>query len=48
MWHEANRHPSLPLLIAHIKDRYRPFASPGRWLPDPDRSLFPADPEPAL
>ncbi|MFG6200540.1 LysR family transcriptional regulator [Nonomuraea sp. JJY05] len=47
MWHEANRHPSLPLLIAHIKDHYRPFASPSHWLPAPDRSLFPADPEPA-
>ncbi|MFC4590217.1 LysR family transcriptional regulator [Sphaerisporangium corydalis] len=48
MWHEANRHPSLPLLVAHITDHYRPLAGPGHWLPVPDRSLFPADPEPAL
>ncbi|MFI7636027.1 LysR family transcriptional regulator [Nonomuraea sp. NPDC049400] len=47
MWHEANRHPSLPLLIAYAKDRYRPFTTRSQWLPAPDRPLFPADPEPA-
>jgi len=46
MWHEANRHPSLPLLIAHVKARYRPHNPKSQWLPAPDRSLFPADPEP--
>jgi DNA-binding transcriptional LysR family regulator len=40
LWHEANRHPSLPLLIAHVAGRYRPCLSPGQWLPAPDRSLF--------
>ena len=46
MWHEANRHPSLPLLIAHVKARYRPHNPTSQWLPAPDRSLFPANPEP--
>jgi DNA-binding transcriptional LysR family regulator len=44
MWHAANRHPSLPLLIAHVKARYRPYDARGQWLPAPDRPLFPADP----
>jgi hypothetical protein len=44
MWHEANRHPSLPLLIAHVQARYRPFAARSQWLPAPDRPLFPAVP----
>jgi DNA-binding transcriptional LysR family regulator len=47
MWHEANRHPSLPLLIAHMRERYHPFASRSQWLPAPDRPLFPDEPEPA-
>ena len=42
MWHEANRHPSLPLLIAHVQARYRPLAARSQWLPAPDRPLFPA------
>jgi DNA-binding transcriptional LysR family regulator len=47
MWHQANRHPSLPLLIAHVNARYhRPCDAHSRWLPAPDRPLFPADPEP--
>lgn len=46
MWHEANRHPSLPLLIAHVKARYRPYDARGQWVPAPDRSLFPASPGP--
>jgi hypothetical protein len=45
MWHEANRHPSLPLLIAHVKARYRPCDTRSQWLPAPDCPLFPADPE---
>jgi len=44
MWHEANRHPSLPLLIEHVQARYQPFAAGAQWLPAPDRPLFPADP----
>jgi DNA-binding transcriptional LysR family regulator len=49
MWHEANRHPALPLLIAHIKDHhYRSPAARNQWLPAPDRPLFPTDPGPAL
>jgi hypothetical protein len=44
MWHAANRHPSLPLLIAHVKAGYRPFATGSQWLPAPDRALFPAGP----
>jgi DNA-binding transcriptional LysR family regulator len=46
MWHRGNRHPSLPLLIAHVRAGYRPSAARGRWLPAPDRPLFPADPVP--
>jgi DNA-binding transcriptional LysR family regulator len=42
MWHEANRHPSLPLLIAHVRELCRPFAARSQWLPAPDRPLFPA------
>jgi DNA-binding transcriptional LysR family regulator len=45
MWHELNRHPSLPLLIAHVEARYRPYNARSQWLPAPDRSLFPASPE---
>jgi DNA-binding transcriptional LysR family regulator len=41
MWHDANRHPSLPLLIAHARAGYRPFDASGQWLPAPDRPLFP-------
>ena len=44
MWHEANHHPSLPLLIAHVKARYRPFTARSQWLPAPDHPHFPADP----
>jgi len=47
MWHGLNRHPALPLLIAHVKARYRPYDARHQWLPAPDRSLFPADPAPA-
>jgi hypothetical protein len=46
MWHHLNRHPALPLLIAHVKARYRPHTPMSQWLPAPDRSLFPANPEP--
>jgi hypothetical protein len=46
MWHGLNRHPSLPLLIAHVQARYRPYDARCQWLPAPDRSLFPANPEP--
>jgi hypothetical protein len=42
MWHAANRHRSLPLLIAHMKARYRPRDPQSQWLPAPDRLLFPA------
>ncbi|HEX6451732.1 MAG TPA: LysR family transcriptional regulator [Trebonia sp.] len=41
MWHEANRHPSLPLFIAHVRARYRPYDARRQWLPSPDRPLFP-------
>ncbi|MFD0686707.1 LysR family transcriptional regulator [Actinomadura fibrosa] len=48
MWHEANRHPSLPLLVAHVKDHYqRCSAARNQWLPASDRLLFPTDPRPA-
>jgi hypothetical protein len=47
MWHGLNRHPALPLLIAHVKARYRPYDARSQWLPAPDRSLFPADPNQA-
>jgi DNA-binding transcriptional LysR family regulator len=46
MWHEANRHPSLPLLIAHVKAGYRPADGRSVWLPAADRPHFPAMPEP--
>ncbi|WP_067453049.1 LysR family transcriptional regulator [Actinomadura macra] len=40
IWHEPNRHPVLPLLIAHTAAVHRPF-DPGReWLPQFDRALF--------
>ncbi|SEG57765.1 DNA-binding transcriptional regulator, LysR family [Nonomuraea solani] len=42
MWHEANRHPSLPPLIAHVKDHYRPPATRSQWLPAADHPFFPA------
>ncbi|SER16799.1 DNA-binding transcriptional regulator, LysR family [Lentzea xinjiangensis] len=44
LWHEANRHPSLPLFIAHVQAGYRPVAAGSRWLPAPDHALFPAGP----
>jgi DNA-binding transcriptional LysR family regulator len=40
MWHGQNRHPALPLLIAHVKGGYRPFDAQHQWLPAPDRHLF--------
>jgi DNA-binding transcriptional LysR family regulator len=43
MWHAANRHPSLPQFIAHVKASYRPFDVRSQWLPTPDRDLFRAD-----
>lgn len=46
MWHEPNRHPWLPLQIAHVKAGYRPYDVRSQWLPVPDRSLFPACPAP--
>ncbi|RBQ16778.1 hypothetical protein DP939_28695 [Spongiactinospora rosea] len=30
-----------PRLIAHVKDRYRPFTPESQWLPTPDRPLYP-------
>jgi hypothetical protein len=43
LWHEQNRHPALPLLIAHVTAGYRPPRDlDGVWLPAPDRPLFPA------
>ena len=42
LWHQLNRHPALPLLIAHTQARYRPYDHDRQWLPDPDRHLFPA------
>jgi DNA-binding transcriptional LysR family regulator len=41
MWHGLNRHPSLPLLIDHVRGCYRPYDAVNQWLPAPDRSLFP-------
>jgi len=41
VWHDENRHPSLPLLIAHVRAGYRPFFAGRQWLPGPDRPLFP-------
>lgn len=41
MWHETNRHPALPRLVAHVRDGYAPSRTTGRWLPAPDRALFP-------
>jgi DNA-binding transcriptional LysR family regulator len=40
MWHEANRHPSLPLLIAHVQARHPAGYSRSQWMPAADRSLF--------
>jgi DNA-binding transcriptional LysR family regulator len=41
LWHGLNRHPALPLLIAHAQARYRPYDARAQWLPAPDRPLFP-------
>jgi DNA-binding transcriptional LysR family regulator len=41
LWHGLNRHPALPLLIAHAQARYRPYDPRTQWLPAPDRLLFP-------
>jgi DNA-binding transcriptional LysR family regulator len=41
LWHGLNRHPALPLLIAHAQARYRPYDPRTHWLPAPDRPLFP-------
>ncbi|MEV4255517.1 LysR family transcriptional regulator [Spirillospora sp. NPDC049652] len=41
LWHEANRHPSLPPLIAHMKTHARPFTTAEQWVPAPDRPFFP-------
>jgi DNA-binding transcriptional LysR family regulator len=41
MWHGLNRHPALPLLIAHVQAGYRPYDDRSQWLPAPDRPLFP-------
>jgi len=41
LWHGLNRHPALPLLIAHTRACYRPCDPRTQWLPDPDRHLFP-------
>jgi DNA-binding transcriptional LysR family regulator len=40
MWHTANRHPSLPRLIAHVRARYCPFDADSQWLPASDQPLF--------
>ncbi|MGI5500678.1 LysR family transcriptional regulator [Lentzea sp. CA-135723] len=34
LWHAANRHPAIPLLVAHVQERYRPFDPRTQWLPD--------------
>lgn len=44
LWHQANRHPSLPLLIDHVTAHHRPFTARSQWLPTPDRPFFPTDP----
>ena len=44
LWHGLNRHPALPLLIAHVTVGYRPFDPRSQWLPAPDRPLFPGSP----
>ncbi|HUN32391.1 MAG TPA: LysR family transcriptional regulator [Trebonia sp.] len=41
LWHDASLHPSLPLLIAHVRAGYQPFDAGRQWLPAPDRPLFP-------
>ncbi|WP_394620571.1 LysR family transcriptional regulator [Lentzea sp. JNUCC 0626] len=38
LWHEANRHPAIGPLVAHVQARYRPFDPRTQWLPD--RALF--------
>jgi DNA-binding transcriptional LysR family regulator len=42
MWHEANHHPSLPMLVAHVQAGYRRPDARRQWLPAPDRPFFPA------
>ena len=48
MWHGANRHPSLPLLVKHVQANYQPTVTTDQWLPGPDRPSFPGDPDTAL
>ncbi|MEU7476462.1 LysR family transcriptional regulator [Lentzea sp. NPDC042327] len=38
LWHQANRHPALPLLADHVRARHRPFDPRHQWLPAPDRT----------
>ncbi|MFD4669510.1 LysR family transcriptional regulator [Lentzea sp. NPDC058450] len=34
LWHAANRHPAIPLLVAHVQARHRPVDPRSQWLPD--------------
>jgi DNA-binding transcriptional LysR family regulator len=40
LWHPRNRHPALPLLIASVKEGYRPIDPAEQWLPEMDRPYF--------
>lgn len=40
MWHELDRHPALPLLVAHIEDAYVPWDQDRYWIPSEDRADF--------
>ena len=42
LWHGLNRHPALPLLVAHAQAHFRPHDPKTQWLPAPDRPFFPA------
>ncbi len=40
LWRHENRHPTLPLLIEHVRSGYRPFDPERQWLPMADRAAM--------
>jgi len=44
LWRHENRHPSLALLIEHVRAGYEPFDAERQWLPVADREGMSAEP----
>jgi DNA-binding transcriptional LysR family regulator len=40
LWRRENRHPTLALLIEHVRSGYRPFDPERQWLPEADRAAM--------